>query len=153
MLSTGLRRSEVVGLNIEGYTSRTGTMLVSNGKGNRQHITHISVPAGKLLRKWLKLRSKSGRLFTRVIAEEVTDRQLSSQAIYNIIKQRSEQAGIESCTPHDLRRTLVTRLLDMGIDINTVRQIVGHQNINTTARYDKRDFKIAKDAIRKAIGF
>ena len=154
MLSTGLRRSEVVGLNIEDYDVNNMTLVVNHGKGNRQRLAHISVPAKKLLQKWLKLRSdKTGTLFTRVIADDPTDHKLSAQAIYNLIRLRSEQAGIEHCAPHDLRRTLVTRLLDMGVDINTVRQIVGHQNINTTARYDKRDFKIAKDTIRKVIEF
>ena len=150
MVSTGLRRSEVVALNIEDYDVNGGSLMVQQGKGNRQRNAFIVVPAKKLILKWMKLRSGAKDiLFTRIISGVPTDNKLSTQSIYNIIKARAEQAGIERCTPHDLRRTLVTRLLDTGIDINTVRQIVGHQDVNTTARYDRRDELNRDIVIRK----
>jgi len=51
------------------------------------------------------------------------------------------------CRPHDLRRTYVTWLLQAGVDLNTVRQMVGHSSIETTARYDLRD----DEAMRRAV--
>ena len=69
--------------------------------------------------------------------------------MYDIIKQRSEQAGIDRVRPHDLRRTFVTQLLDAGVDINTTRQLVGHSDIQTTARYDCRDQKAQKRAVKR----
>jgi integrase/recombinase XerD len=74
---------------------------------------------------------------------------MNSQGIYDLLKKRSEQAGIENCSPHDLRRTFVTRLLESGIDINTVRQLAGHTDIQTTARYDLRDVKAQKKSCSK----
>lgn len=69
----------------------------------------------------------------------IQNRKLVSHTIYEIIKNRADQAQIESCKPHDLRRTFVTQLLEAGIDINTARQLAGHNDIQTTARYDLRD--------------
>ncbi len=48
-------------------------------------------------------------------------------------------AGISEFTPHDMRRTFITQLLEKGIDLNTVRQLAGHSDVSTTVRYDKRD--------------
>jgi len=79
----------------------------------------------------------------------IQNRQLSSHSIYEIIKNRAEQAHIEPCRPHDLRRTFVTQLLESGVDINTTRQLVGHTDIQTTARYDLRDEKSQKKAVKQ----
>ena len=68
---------------------------------------------------------------------------------YEIINYRAEQANIEPCRPHDLRRAFVTQLLEAGIDINTTRQLVGHTDIQTTAKYDLRDEKSQKKALRQ----
>ena len=51
-------------------------------------------------------------------------------------------------TPHDLRRTYITQLLDQGIDLNTVRQMAGHADISTTVIYDKRDDKAMQQAAK-----
>jgi len=79
----------------------------------------------------------------------IQNRQLSSHSIYEIIKNRAEQAHIKPCRPHDLRRTFVTQLLESGVDINTTRQLVGHTDIQTTARYDLRDEKSQKKAVKQ----
>ena len=140
MLSTGLRRSEVIQLDTADFIEKQSLILIRKGKGNRQHLAVITVSTRALLNKWLKQKSNQSKaLFTRVIHNIPSENRISAQSIYNIINSRAKQAGLDKLTPHDLRRTLVTRLLDKGIDLNTVRQIIGHQNIHTTARYDRRD--------------
>ena len=79
------------------------------------------------------------------------NRQLSCHAAYEIIKNRAEQAKIETCRTHDLRRTFVTQLFEAGIDINTTRQLVGNADIQTTAKYDLRNAKSQKKAIKQLI--
>lgn len=149
MVSTGLRRTEIVSINKQDYMSPKGVLIVHQGKGNRQRLAVITTSTKALLNKWMKIRGqKVGALFTRIIADRPTNNRISAQSIYNIIQIRSEQAGIDRCTPHDLRRTLVTRLLDAGIDLNTVRQIIGHQNVNTTARYDRRGEQVKHKIIQ-----
>jgi integrase len=71
---------------------------------------------------------------------------LTSQAVYNMLSKRGEQAGIKNFSPHDLRRTFISHLLDKGTDIATVSKMAGHANIQTTARYDRRP----EEAKRKA---
>jgi len=79
----------------------------------------------------------------------IQNRQLSSHAVYEIIRHRADQAQIEKCRPHDLRRTFVTQLLEAGVDINTTRQLAGHTDIQTTVRYDFRDEKFQKRAMQQ----
>jgi site-specific recombinase XerD len=71
---------------------------------------------------------------------------LTSQAVYNMLYKRAEQAGIKNFSPYDLRRTFISHLLDKGADIATVSKMAGHANIQTTARYDRRPEEAKKKA-------
>ncbi len=151
MLSTGLRRSEVVSLNIDDYNSRNGELTVKAGKGNKQRLVFIQVDARQLIKPWLNCRGKSAGQFFYPINNKIAiiQRQMTTQSLYDLIKKRSVDAGINHCSPHDLRRTFVTRLLESGIDINTVRQLAGHSDIQTTARYDLRDDREQRRAMKQ----
>ena len=66
--------------------------------------------------------------------------------MYNLLHKRVAEAGVTHSSPHDLRRTFVSNLLDRGADIATVAKMAGHANVQTTARYDRRP----EEAKRKA---
>ncbi len=151
MLATGIRRSEVIDIHIADYDARTGELTIQAGKGNKQRRVHLNAKSRQVLRQWLIARDiKPGSLFNPITKTgTILNKALSSQSVYDIIKQRSEQAGIDPVRPHDLRRTFVTQLLDAGVDINTTRQLVGHTDIQTTARYDCRDLKVQKRAVKR----
>jgi integrase/recombinase XerD len=151
MLATGIRRSEVTAISIDDYEARTGVLTIQAGKGNKQRRVHLNTKSRQTLRQWLMARGiMPGSLFNPITKTgTILNKALSSQTIYDIIKQRSEQAGIDRVRPHDLRRTFVTQLLDAGVDINTTRQLVGHTDIQTTARYDCRDLKTQKRAVKR----
>ncbi len=65
-------------------------------------------------------------------------RRMTDQAVLYTLRRRAVQAGIASFSPHDLRRSFVSDLLDVGADISTVQRLAGHANVATTARYDRR---------------
>ena len=71
---------------------------------------------------------------------------MTSQSIYNMVAKRAQEAGIKNFSPHDVRRTFISHLLDAGADIATVSKMAGHANVQTTARYDRRP----EEAKRKA---
>jgi len=82
----------------------------------------------------------SGPLFLSVNkgGNLIYGRRLIPQAIYHLLQNRAKRAGVKSFTPHDLRRTFVSKLLNAGVDIAIVAKMAGHSNIQTTARYDRR---------------
>jgi site-specific recombinase XerD len=146
----GLRRSELVSLNMEDYCRRNGQLIVREGKGQRQRELMLPTEARTYLRQWLHYRGSSpGSIFCHLTREgecHVSQR-LSALRVYGIVKGRASEAGIEPCSPHDLRRTFVTRLLEQGVDFNTARQLAGHEHIQTTALYDRRHIKTQRQAM------
>ncbi len=89
---------------------------------------------------WLDIRTRSpGSLLCQVNKSgRVVLQRLTPQAVLFILRKRGSEAEIEHFSPHDLRRTFVSDLLDAGVDISTVQNLAGHSNSAITARYDRR---------------
>ena len=139
LYAAGLRRAEVVTLDLEDYDPETGALLI-RGKGNKERSTYIDNGATDAIRGWLTLRGdEPGPLFLPVTQlGNVVSRRMTDQAVYAILQSRSIKAGVKAFSPHDLRRSCVSDMLDAGVDISVVQRIVGHANVTTTARYDRR---------------
>jgi site-specific recombinase XerD len=150
LYTCGLRRSEVCALDLTDYDGREMTLRVRRAKGARDRSLPIAAGATKFIKDWLTVRGENpGALFVPVGRH--SDRagmQLSTQAIYNILRKRAAQAGVQSVSPHDLRRTLITHLLARGVDLVTVSRIAGHASVTTTARYDRRGEEAKHEAIQ-----
>lgn len=141
LIATGVRRSEAVALDLADYTPSTGALKVRSGKGRKDRIVYIGAPAAAAaLADWLTLRGAApGPLFVAASrGGHLTTRRMTDQAVAIILQKRAQQVGIEGISPHDLRRTFVTGLLDAGADIATVQKLAGHADPATTARYDRR---------------
>jgi site-specific recombinase XerD len=69
----------------------------------------------------------------------LTDSPLTASGLTYTLKSLQERANTSPFSPHDLRRTFITHMLEQGVDLNTVRQLAGHSDVSTTVRYDKRD--------------
>jgi site-specific recombinase XerD len=149
MYTGGLRREEVVSLDLENYEPETGKLVIL-GKRNKQRTAYLINGAAGAMADWLDVRgNEPGPLFFPVNKGGRVKRQrMSNQAIYNILAKRAELAGVKEFSPHDMRRTFVSDLLDAGADITTVAKIAGHSNVATTARYDRR----GEQAKQKAAG-
>lgn len=139
LYGTGLRRSELVSLNMEDY-SRPDGILTVHGKGNTYRLAYAVGEAKAMLDAWVKFRTTTaGPLFTSVSkADEIGNLPLSCEAVRFILLRRAEQSGVQPFSPHDLRRTTATHLLEKGVDLSVVQQMLGHKNISTTVIYDHR---------------
>ncbi|MAO39194.1 MAG: site-specific integrase [Pseudomonadota bacterium] len=146
----GLRAAELVSLAYDDFDPRTGILRVLHGKGRKQRTIHLARPVQTALKAWLKHHvEKRGPLFTKISrAGQPADQALSKPGLTDIFNRVAAKAEVARFTPHDLRRTFITHLLDAGVDINTVRQLAGHSNIATTAAYDYRSEKAKITASR-----
>ena len=119
----------------------TDAKLVIRGKRSKQRIAYLGDGALAALIAWLELRGKdAGPIFVPLKrgGDLRHGRRLSPQSIYYLLKVRAKRADVKPFTPHDLRRTFVSRLLGAGVDIAIVAKMAGHSNIQTTAPYDRR---------------
>jgi integrase len=136
----GLRRSEAVALDVSDYDVGTGMLVVRHGKGNRDRVVYAANGAADALADWLDVRGDvAGPLFLPVNKGGVIGgHRLTGQAVLYILRRRALQGGVTRLTPHDLRRTFISDLLDLGADISTVQRLAGHAQVTTTTRYDRR---------------
>jgi len=149
----GLRRTELAQLDVESLVDDDGEVITVRvlGKRRKERLVYLDDGAAQAVRDWLEIRGRlpgalwwSGRKGGRV----TPGRRMSGQAIYDVLQRRAAQATIEDVTPHDLRRSFVSDLLDAGVDISTVADMAGHANIETTRRYDRRGERAKKRAAR-----
>lgn len=150
MYGAGLRRAEVVSITLDMIDFTTWEIKLT-GKRQKQREIYIEGGARDALQDWLTVRgSGPGALFVAINKAGVLDisKSITSQAVYNMLEKRARDAGIQHFSPHDLRRSFISDLLDKGADISTVAQLAGHSNVQTTRRYDRRP----KEARRKAAG-
>lgn len=136
----GLRAAELVALDIEDYVVEDGELLVRLGKGRKFRSVHVAKRVCTALNSWIRLRGQDpGPLFCKISrAGTLAYTALTKEGLSSILDEMRRHAEVVKFTPHDLRRTFITQLLDSGVDINVVRQLAGHSEISTTARYDCR---------------
>ncbi len=148
ILGCGLRRSEVVSLDLRDVVTQDRALRVL-GKGNKERLAYVPAGAWQRLQIWIdEIRGETpGPLFTRIRRfGDVTLNRLTDQAVYHILQVRQGQAGITKCSPHDLRRTFATAMLDNGEDLITVKDAMGHASVTTTQQYDRRGEQRLQDA-------
>jgi len=145
----GLRRREVVSLDVADLDLGTGALKVRSGKGGKDRTVYLPQEAIPITEAWLKIRGNvAGSLLCQVNkAHRVVFKRLTPQAVLFILQKRAKEAQVASFSPHDLRRTFCSDLLDGGVDIVTVQKLAGHADPATTSRYDRR----GEETLRRAV--
>ncbi|WP_367155164.1 tyrosine-type recombinase/integrase [Methylomonas sp. HYX-M1] len=157
LLYAGLRRAELVQLQISDFDTRLGDLHIRCGKGQKSRNLPLPIAAKQVLKIWLKKRGTlPGPMFVQIDQSQSIGKvggfnqpfsALTPHQVYALLRRRCSQAGIAQCSPHDLRRTFVSRLLELGVDLNTARQLAGHEHIQTTSLYDRRGEKQQRQAM------
>ncbi|MDO8495389.1 MAG: tyrosine-type recombinase/integrase, partial [bacterium] len=151
---TGLRVAELVALNKEQFDSirdKKDFELGVIGKGSRPRTVYFSERALDWLKKYLKTRQdKEKALFINFRGRTKEENRLTSRSIERMMKRYSIKACIPlSTTPHTLRHSYATDLLEQGVDLRTIQEFLGHKNIVTTQIYTHVTNKRLRDIHRQ----
>jgi site-specific recombinase XerD len=148
----GLRRSEVVALDLADWDERERSLKIRNGKGAKDRLVFIADTAADRLNLYVAIRGRdAGALFVRLDRGRHLEpgQRLSRQAVRHILLQRCKLAQVAPCSPHDMRRSFISDLLDAGADISSVQQLAGHASVTTTQRYDRRGDRAKRAAAQR----
>ncbi len=145
----GPRRAEIVNLDVDDYEPATGAMRIWAGKGQSKRTVYVANGAKAAIDDWLVVRGTvPGPLFVPVHhSGKMRISRMTPQAAYGILRKRARQSGVDSVSPHDLRRTALSNLIDKT-DLSTAQQIAGHADPKTTARYDCRGERMKQRAAK-----
>lgn len=153
MVGCGFRRDEMPHLLFENFHADADAgegLITVIGKRQKERDLPVVNGAYDALADWLEVRGDApGPIFFPIDkAGHLKTHSMTNQAVYNMLKKRLDQARIQALSPHDLRRTFISDLLDAGADIATVARLAGHANIQTTMRYDRRPEETKRKAAR-----
>lgn len=143
LYSTGMRVSELVSREIADLDFEEEVLTV-RGKGNKERLVPVGRPAIEAVRRWLPQRERL--LAERAARGNTADKaplflngrgsRLTSRSVERMVRAYGERAGISQIvTPHALRHSFATHLLEMGADLRTVQELLGHASLSTTQRY------------------
>jgi integrase/recombinase XerD len=141
LYATGLRVSELCGLTVEDVNLRDG-FLIARGKGSKERIVPLGDYAVAWVKRWLEGGREAIRKGRKVRALFLGPRatQITRQGIWKMIKRYALVAGIDKpLSPHKLRHSFATHLLERGADLRAVQAMLGHADISTTQIYTHVD--------------
>ena len=147
-LNCGIRRSELVGLNLtDVYEDRIRVV----GKGNKERFVYFGSACRKAIDAYLEERNQKVLTDNRALFGSRDGNRISVTAVHRLVKKALMKAGLDSTqfSAHKLRHTAATMMLSGGVDVKTVQEVLGHENLNTTQIYthiESTELKIAAEA-------
>lgn len=147
-LNCGIRRSELVGLNLTDiYEDRIRVV----GKGNKERIVYMGSACKRAIDAYLVERNKVVLTDNRALFGSRDKNRISVSAVHRLVKKHMLAAGLDATqfSAHKLRHTAATLMLSNGVDVKTVQEVLGHENLNTTQIYthiENTELKIASEA-------
>lgn len=147
-LNCGIRRSELVGLNLTDiYEDRIRVV----GKGNKERFVYFGSACRKAIDAYLPERNKQVLSDNKALFGSRDSNRISVSAVHRLVKKALLQAGLDpdQYSAHKLRHTAATMMLSGGVDVKTVQEVLGHENLNTTQIYthiENTELKLAAEA-------
>jgi site-specific recombinase XerD len=127
-----LRRNEVLSLKLQDIDSSRGIIRVVQGKGNKSR----EVPLPETLITQLRAYYRKYRTRTYLFESHIPGTPYSETSMENVVKNAAAKAGIKkNVTPHTLRHSFATHMLDKGINLKRLQMILGHNSLKTTSIY------------------
>lgn len=147
-LNCGIRRSELVGLNL---TDIFEDRLRVVGKGNKERFVYFGTACKKAIDAYLTERKKIVLTDNRALFGSRNGNRISVTAVHRLVDKALLQAGLDPTqySAHKLRHTAATMMLSGGVDVKTVQEVLGHENLNTTQIYthiENTELKVAAEA-------
>jgi integrase/recombinase XerC len=151
--SAGLRVAELVGLNLTDW-DRDANILRVLGKGRKERIAPVGRYAAKALERWLEVRQPADDADADHHAAMFLNRfgrRLSTRSVRRMLDKHIQTAGLDKLTsPHTLRHSFATHLLDGGADLRSVQELLGHKSLTTTQIYTHVSTRRLREAYEKA---
>ena len=140
LYATGVRISELVGLKLGNITNNESSLIII-GKGNKERTVPLLKKTTKVLRKYLEIRtiflSENKKENSFLFPSNSKSGHITRNRLFQIIKKLALQVDIDpsKISPHTIRHSFATHLLDRGVDLRTIQQSLGHSDISTTQIY------------------
>ena len=147
-LNCGIRRSELVGLNLtDVYEDRIRVV----GKGNKERIVYMGSSCRRAIDRYLEERNNLVLTDNKALFGSRDKNRISVSAVHRLVKKHLLESGLDATqfSAHKLRHTAATLMLANGVDLKTLQEVLGHENLNTTQIYthiENTDKKIAAEA-------
>ena len=142
LYSSGLRVSELTSLDLEDVDLRGGSVRV-RGKGRRERIVPVGSKAIDALERYLARERQGGRAGAPALFLNLRDGgRLTARSVHRLLGDRAQRQGWQkSISPHALRHSFATHLLEGGADLRAIQEMLGHRSLSTTQRYTHLDFE------------
>jgi len=141
MYSAGLRRAELIGLDIAGVDLVGGEVKVL-GKGSRMRVVPVGAKAVKALQRWLAVRANIADVDTQALFVGARGARISAGVLATALKQLALRQGITAhMHPHALRHAFASHVLQSSGDLRAVQEMLGHASLSTTQIYTHLDFQ------------
>jgi integrase/recombinase XerC len=148
LYSAGVRVSELTGLNPDDIDFDGGCAIV-RGKGKRERLVLLGEECREALRSWLDVREQIARSPALFINKNGT--RLTTRSVGRLLEKYLAQAGLDPrASPHTIRHSFATHLLDAGADIRSVQELLGHRSLATTQVYTHVTTVRLKDSYHRA---
>ena len=137
-LNCGLRISEIVGLNLSDI--RVDHLRVV-GKGNKERIVYLNDATAAAINSYLLVRKNEKAIDRSALFLSNRKTRISREAVHNMVKKSLLRAGLDASkySAHKLRHTAATLMLQNGVDVRTLQELLGHEHLNTTQIYTHVD--------------